>query len=45
MEGEVSEVHEALTRVQEEASQHHNNTLTLQKEIGRLQGYFGTMLK
>lgn len=37
LESEVEEVRGALERSREEAYDHHNNTLQLQKEIGRLQ--------
>ncbi|XP_042880601.1 golgin subfamily B member 1-like isoform X2 [Penaeus japonicus] len=37
LESEVEEVRGALERSRQEAYDHHNNTLQLQKEIGRLQ--------
>lgn len=38
LESEVEEVRGALGRARQEACEHHNNTLKLQKEIGRLRG-------
>lgn len=43
LESEVEEVRGALERSREEAYDHHNNTLQLQKEIGRLQGMYRIM--
>ncbi|XP_069182477.1 putative leucine-rich repeat-containing protein DDB_G0290503 isoform X1 [Procambarus clarkii] len=37
LESEVEEVRNALGHARQEAFDHHNNTLTLQKEMGRLQ--------